>query len=258
MKTIIRLLLAFAAVLFLLMVLLLTRMREAPTEGVEVREIEAVRLASLPPPLETPENEPPPPPDEPPPPPPPPPPTPPEPELDIPPLPLDVELPPMDIVESDFPLINLPPPKEVVEPPPPPRSPPPPVVTPPPQPVRPISPPPVRVAPAPAPRPTYRPPPPAPRPAPPPSNAPVQASELDRKPQLLNRPSVRFPSRLSRRGVREGTVLLQVQIDPSGRVSVDNVIQSKVVEPPPPPRPASANPRRMASRCAPPSAGPWC
>lgn len=45
-------------------------------------------------------------------------------------------------------------------------------------------------------------------------------------PQLLNRPSVRFPSRLKRRGVREGKVLLQVQIDPAGRVSVEHVIHS--------------------------------
>lgn len=54
----------------------------------------------------------------------------------------------------------------------------------------------------------------------------MQASELDRKPKLLNRPSVRFPSRLARRGIRQGEVLLQVQIDTAGRVTVDRVISS--------------------------------
>ena len=71
-------------------------------------------------------------------------------------------------------------------------------------------------------------PPPNPRPTPP---RPIAKSsydlgELDSKPRLLNSPSVSFPSSLRRRGVRRGTVTLNVSIDTTGRVTVNSVIKS--------------------------------
>jgi len=89
----------------------------------------------------------------------------------------------------------------------------------PPSPYVPPRPAPVRMAPAP-------PSPPAPAPISAPADSRIQVSELDQTPRLLNRPSVRFPSKLSRSGVREGRVTLEVTISTSGKVSVDRVINS--------------------------------
>ena len=55
---------------------------------------------------------------------------------------------------------------------------------------------------------------------------PVSVGDLDSRPRLLNRPSTRYPSALLRRGVRSGTVILEVSISMSGRVKVRRVISS--------------------------------
>lgn len=70
--------------------------------------------------------------------------------------------------------------------------------------------------------------PPEPRPAPAkpaPPSGPVAASQLDGRPRLLNSPPVTFPAALKRNGVTEGRVLLEVEIDEQGRVTVRRVLQ---------------------------------
>ncbi|MBO62684.1 MAG: hypothetical protein CMG33_04070 [Candidatus Marinimicrobia bacterium] len=54
----------------------------------------------------------------------------------------------------------------------------------------------------------------------------VSVGDLDSRPRLLNRPSTRYPTALLRRGVRSGTVILEVGISMSGRVNVRKVISS--------------------------------
>ena len=55
---------------------------------------------------------------------------------------------------------------------------------------------------------------------------PVSIGDLDSRPRLLNRPSTRYPSALLRRGIRSGTVILEVSISMTGRVKVRRVISS--------------------------------
>lgn len=55
---------------------------------------------------------------------------------------------------------------------------------------------------------------------------PVSVGDLDSRPRLMNRPSTRYPSALLRRGVRSGTVILEVGISMNGRVKVRKVLSS--------------------------------
>jgi len=172
------------------------------------------------------------------------------PQLEIEMVPVSIPLrstqrPKLDLVRPQFDLVLPAPPKpepvkivEIPSPPPPkpPVSTPPPVTNPPrltqalPRaslPPRAVLPPPVN------PPPRFAPPRPVPMPspvAPPAPAAPVDSrvrvAELDQTPRLLNRPSVRFPSKLARTGVREGRVMLEVTINTSGKVSVDRVLNS--------------------------------
>ena len=76
------------------------------------------------------------------------------------------------------------------------------------------------------PRPTPRvraPRPVAPRPA---AKSHYSMGELDGRPRLLRHPSVAFPSDLARRGVRKGTVVLEVELSERGSVSVRRVVSS--------------------------------
>lgn len=75
----------------------------------------------------------------------------------------------------------------------------------------------------PAPRSRPGPPAPAPRPAP---RTTYDAGELDGKPRLLRVPSSSFPGDLLKQGVREGRVVVEVQIDTRGRVSVRRILSS--------------------------------
>ncbi|MEM7012673.1 MAG: TonB family protein [Verrucomicrobiota bacterium] len=52
------------------------------------------------------------------------------------------------------------------------------------------------------------------------------AGELDSKPRLRSAPSMSFPRELLKEGIREGTVVVEVEIDTSGRVSVRRVLSS--------------------------------
>jgi len=86
---------------------------------------------------------------------------------------------------------------------------------------------------APAPLPTTTPPriatrnpSPANHPTPKPAKSIYSIGELDRKPRLLSHPSVSFPAALARRGVRRGTVVLDVELDQRGSVRVRRVISS--------------------------------
>lgn len=75
-------------------------------------------------------------------------------------------------------------------------------------------------------RPTARPTAPrpvAPRPA---AKSRYSMSELDGRPRLLRHPSVAFPRELAARGVRKGTVVLEVELSESGSVSVRRVVSS--------------------------------
>ncbi len=54
----------------------------------------------------------------------------------------------------------------------------------------------------------------------------VSVGDLDSRPRLMNRPSTRYPSALLRRGVRSGTVILEVGISMNGRVKVRKVLSS--------------------------------
>ena len=54
----------------------------------------------------------------------------------------------------------------------------------------------------------------------------VSVGDLDSRPRLLNRPSTRYPTALLRRGVRSGTVILEVGISMRGRVNVRKVLSS--------------------------------
>lgn len=62
------------------------------------------------------------------------------------------------------------------------------------------------------------------RPPQPPSH--IDVRELDGMPKLLSHGSAVFPSSLARRGVRRGTVVLEVEIAASGAVSIRRVISS--------------------------------
>ncbi|MCB1090329.1 MAG: energy transducer TonB [Verrucomicrobiae bacterium] len=82
------------------------------------------------------------------------------------------------------------------------------------------------------PKPTPRPVSPKPKAAPP-KAAPrpvmkqsYSAGELDARPRLINRPSAAYPAALQRKGIKEGRVVLEVTISPSGSVSVRRVISS--------------------------------
>ena len=54
----------------------------------------------------------------------------------------------------------------------------------------------------------------------------VSVGDLDSRPRLMNRPSTRYPTALLRRGVRSGTVILEVGISTNGRVEVRKVLSS--------------------------------
>lgn len=83
------------------------------------------------------------------------------------------------------------------------------------------------LTPKPSPNPTPRPSPVAPKPIPQVvAKSSYTLGELDAKPRLLNNPSVSFPTSLRRRGVRQGTVTLNISIDTSGKVAVNDVISS--------------------------------
>lgn len=67
------------------------------------------------------------------------------------------------------------------------------------------------------------------RPSPPPQPARkshYSVGELDGKPRLLRHGSARFPSSLARRGVTRGTVVLEVELNARGRVSVRRVVSA--------------------------------
>lgn len=67
--------------------------------------------------------------------------------------------------------------------------------------------------------------PPAPKAAPKPATkASYSAGELDARPRLINRPAATYPSSLVRQGIKQGRVVLEVAISPSGGVSVRRVI----------------------------------
>lgn len=74
---------------------------------------------------------------------------------------------------------------------------------------------------------------PRPRPSAPRPSAPKPAAkshysmgELDGRPRLLRHPSVAFPRELTARGVRKGTVVLEVELSRNGAVSVRRVVSS--------------------------------
>jgi len=72
----------------------------------------------------------------------------------------------------------------------------------------------------PAPRPT-------PRPAPPPvAKSHYNVSELDGSPRLLRHGSAAFPPDLARKGVTQGTVVLEVELSAGGSVSVRSVVSA--------------------------------
>lgn len=86
---------------------------------------------------------------------------------------------------------------------------------------------------APAPLPAVERPRPSPRPKAPRPVAPRPAAkshysmgELDGRPRLLRHPSVAFPRELAARGVRKGTVVLEVELSERGSVSVRRVVSS--------------------------------
>lgn len=60
----------------------------------------------------------------------------------------------------------------------------------------------------------------------PPMRSTYDAGELDGTPRLRNHPSASFPAELLRQGIREGRVVLEVQISTSGSVSVRRVLSS--------------------------------
>jgi len=60
----------------------------------------------------------------------------------------------------------------------------------------------------------------------PPAKSVYSVGELDGKPRLLAHPSVSFPAALARRGVRRGTVVLEVELDEHGAVGVRRVISA--------------------------------
>lgn len=82
-------------------------------------------------------------------------------------------------------------------------------------------------------RPAPRPAPPAPKTAParPRPPAPVakshyQVSELDGKPRLLRHGPAHFPAGLARRGVKQGTVVFEIEISTGGSVTIRRVVSS--------------------------------
>lgn len=70
------------------------------------------------------------------------------------------------------------------------------------------------------------PPKPKPHVRPPATPSHYQARDLDGVPRLLAHGSAIFPSSLARRGVRRGTVVLEVEISKRGMVSVRRVVSS--------------------------------
>lgn len=80
------------------------------------------------------------------------------------------------------------------------------------------------LAPAPLPTPPKPTPRPPVRPPAPPSH--YDANQLDGVPRLLSHGSTTFPSSLARRGVRQGTVVLEVEIATNGSVRVRRVVSS--------------------------------
>ena len=156
---------------------------------------------------------------------------------------LEVEVPDVTVREIEFATLTPPPPPPEEEPPPELTPPPPPALTqinavpdptrvPVPQAELPmdieapvetffadLAPPPLPAEPEPEPAPVRRVRPPAP-----PSH--IQAKDLDGTPRLLAHGSASFPSTLARRGVRKGTVVLEVEIATSGSVRVRRVVSS--------------------------------
>ncbi len=63
------------------------------------------------------------------------------------------------------------------------------------------------------------------RPAPPKKSS-YSIGELDGKPRVISVPSVRFPRSLPRKGVTEGTVMVEVSISPSGRSSLRRIVSA--------------------------------
>ncbi len=80
--------------------------------------------------------------------------------------------------------------------------------------------------------PTSKTPTPKPRaPTPPsPMKSHYNTNELDGTPRLLRHGSAAFPSSLSRKGVSSGTVVLEVELSTSGRVSIRRVVSSSYPE----------------------------
>jgi protein TonB len=68
---------------------------------------------------------------------------------------------------------------------------------------------------------------PAPRPTPPPvAKSHYNVSELDGSPRLLRHGSATFPPDLARKGISQGTVVLEVELSTGGSVSVRRVVSS--------------------------------
>ncbi|MEM1297162.1 MAG: energy transducer TonB [Verrucomicrobiota bacterium] len=65
----------------------------------------------------------------------------------------------------------------------------------------------------------------APRPAPV-ARTTFDVGELDSKPRLRNAPSTAYPRELLQQGIREGRVIIEVEIDTNGNTSVRRVISS--------------------------------
>ena len=62
--------------------------------------------------------------------------------------------------------------------------------------------------------------------SPPPEINVFAVDQLDRVPQLLNRPTAQFPQSLLRRGITRGEVTLEVLIDRRGKASVQRIVKS--------------------------------
>ena len=89
-----------------------------------------------------------------------------------------------------------------------------------------LAPAPLPVAERPKPRPAARPGAPRPSAPKPTAKSRYSMSELDGRPRLLRHPSVAFPRELASRGVRKGTVVLEVELSERGSVSVRRVVSS--------------------------------
>ncbi|MGC6423979.1 MAG: energy transducer TonB [Lentimonas sp.] len=51
-------------------------------------------------------------------------------------------------------------------------------------------------------------------------------SDLEQAPNIINQPRVQFPSKLSRRGVKEGRVVATIEIDERGRATIIRIVSS--------------------------------